>query len=267
MDVGSLLAPAAEFADRLGQIKAGLAPASDWYPYSTIQNVSHLDLLLTGSHRNLLGLTGGHPVADIGAADGDMAFFLGELGVAVDIIDHAPTNWNGLRGARMLAGHFGPTMPVSVHDVDLDSQFRMPREWYGLVLLLGILYHLQNPFYVLRHLAGRSEYLLMSTRVVRVTSDRRVRLDDAPVAYLVDPSETNGDSTNYWMFSMPGLRRLISRTGWTVVEEMTVGRTEGDSDPSRRDRDERAFHLLRSRSVPSPVEQSAVIGGGRVAAP
>jgi hypothetical protein len=267
VDIGSLLAPAAEFEGGLGRIKADLAPASDWYPYGTIHNVGHLDRLLTGSHRDLVRLIGGRPVADIGAGDGDLAFFLADLGVTVDIVDHAPTNWNGLRGARMLVEHFGPALPVTVHDIDLDTQFRMPRDRYGLVLLLGVLYHLQNPFYVLRQLARRTEYLLLSTRVVRVTTDGRVRLDDAPVAYLVDPAETNNDATNFWMFSVPGLHRLIARTGWAVVDEMTVGRTQGDSDPSRADRDERAFLLLRSESVPASVEQSGVDDGGRVAAP
>ena len=250
MDVGSLLAPATEFAADLDRIKADMAPASQWYPHPTIYNVTHLDRLLSGDHRDLGVLIGDQPVADIGAADGDMAFFLAGLGVTVDIVDHAPTNWNGLRGARMLADHFGPTVPVTVHDIDLDSQFRLPRERYGLVLLLGILYHLQNPYYVLRHLAERADHLLLSTRIVRVTTDGRVRLDDAPVAYLVDPTETNKDATNYWMFSPPGLRRILDRTGWTVLDEITVGYTAGDSDPSRPDRDERAFALLRSRSAP-----------------
>jgi tRNA (mo5U34)-methyltransferase len=249
MDIGSLLEPAATFGARLAEVKASLAPEPAWYPYGTLSNLWHLDRLLGDGHRDLSVFIGDRPVADIGGADGDLAFFLAEQGVTVDIVDYAPTNWNGLRGARMLADHLGPTTAVTVHDIDLDSQFRLPRERYGLVLLLGILYHLQNPFYVLRHLAERTDYLLLSTRVARVTADGRVRLDDAPVAYLVDPTETNDDPTNYWMFSPPGLRRLVARTGWTVLDEVTVGHTAGDSDPARADRDERAFHLLRSDHV------------------
>lgn len=225
-------------------MKLELAAASEWYPHNSLSNLWHFDKLLTDGHRDLASLIGGRPVADVGAADGDLAFFLARHGVTVDVVDNAATNWNSLRGARLLADHF--ETGVTVHEIDLDVQFRLPRDSYGLVLLLGILYHLQNPFYVLKQLAGRAEHLLLSTRIARVTADGAVRLDDAPVAYLLDTLETNNDATNYWIFSLPGLRRLFKRTGWAVLEEMTVGRTDGDSDPSRADRDERAFFLLRA---------------------
>jgi 2-polyprenyl-3-methyl-5-hydroxy-6-metoxy-1,4-benzoquinol methylase len=245
-DIARLLDDAGSFSSEIRDVKSRLAAADQWYPYESITNLWHLDRLLTGPNRDLIALAAGNPVADIGAADGDMAFFLARHGLTVDIIDWGPTNWNGLRGARLLAEHYATT--VSLHEVDLDSQFRLPRQQYGLVLFLGILYHLQNPIYVLRSLAEHSQHLLLSTRIARVTADRSVRLARAPVAYLLDPTETNNDSTNWWIFSPAGLERLIDRSGWDVLDQMTVGRTEGDSDPSRPDRDERAFYLLRSRT-------------------
>lgn len=245
MEISLLLPKASAFGEELSAAKLELAAASEWYPYQSLSNLWHLDNLLTSQNRDLSRLIGGRPVADIGAADGDVAFFLARQGVTVDVIDNGPTNWNNLRGARLLADHLD--VNVTIHEIDLDAQFRLPRERYGLVLLLGLLYHLQNPFYVLKQLAESTEHLLLSTRIARVTADGSVRLDDAPVAYLVDPWETNNDPTNYWIFSLPGLRRLIERTGWTVLDEMTVGRTDGDSDPTAQDRDERAFFLLRKR--------------------
>jgi len=89
--------------------------------------------------------------------------------------------------------------------------------------------------------------MLLSTRVARVTADRALRLERAPVAHLVDPLETNADATNRWIFSPAGPDRLIDRAGWDILEHMMVGRTRGDSDPSSPDRDERASYLLRSR--------------------
>lgn len=56
----------------------------------------------------------------------------------------------------------------------------------------------------------------------------------------------NQDDTNYWIFSEPALRRLILRTGWEIHDFTTLGAT-ADSDPVNRDRDERAFCLIRSR--------------------
>jgi hypothetical protein len=63
-------------------------------------------------------------------------------------------NFNMLRGARLLKETLGSK--VEIHEVDLDSQFRLPRSDYGLVFFLGILYHLKNPFYALESLSGRS---------------------------------------------------------------------------------------------------------------
>jgi hypothetical protein len=244
VNIDALVANAPAFETELAALKASLEPASFWYPYGSITNVVHLSRLLTDSHRDLGALAAGRAVVDIGAADGDMAFFLERNGFVTEIVDHGPTNWNGLRGARRLQEALGSA--VVIHDVDLDAQFRLPRSDYGLVLFLGILYHLQNPFYALKALAAASAYCLVSTRIAQVTVDRKTRLDNAPVAYLVSPTETNNDATNYWIFSYPGLQRLCDRTGWDIVDTIRLGATK-DSDPASPDRDERAFLLLKSR--------------------
>jgi hypothetical protein len=161
----------------------------------------------------------------------------------MDIIDTAPTNMNGLDGARALRDHFGSR--AGIHDINLDQQVSLPRERYGLVLLLGILYHLQNPFYTLRELAERSRHLLLSTKVARFAGPERTPIADLPVGYLVAPFETNNDPTNYWILSPAGLERLADRAGWDTLATRNVGNTT-DSDPSM-ERDERQFMLLRSR--------------------
>ncbi len=224
--------------------KVAIDPAFPWYPYDTMANLLHLDTLLSEPHRGVFTKIAGGAVADIGAADGDFGFFLEqELGCAVDLIDHGPTNVNGLRGARRLADALGSS--ARVHDTDLDAQFSLPRQDYAAIFLLGILYHLKNPFFVLEQLARASELCLLSTRVAALTPDHQTRLADVPVAYLLDPDEANHDSTNYWIFSLTGLRRILARTGWEVLDLVTVGCT-ADSDPATPDHDERAFCLLRS---------------------
>jgi len=243
MDIGGLLSPGAEFQHRLGEAKKSAEPRNGWYPYGSLSNLWHLDRLLTGDHRDLHRLGGAGPVADIGAADGDMAYFLASVGMSVEIIDNGPTNYNGLEGARLLGQLLG--IPAPIREVDLDRQFELPRDDYSLVLFLGLLYHLQNPYYAMRQLASHTRFLLLSTRVAAQTVDG-LAFGDAPIAYLVDPRETNNDPTNYWIFSRAGLFRLASRAGWEVLDEMTVGHTDGTSDPSSQDRDERAFLLLRS---------------------
>lgn len=234
----------ARWLETLRSVKQANPPEGfTWYGYDILANIWHMDKLLDKPHRDLLKRVEGMPIADIGAADGDLGFFFEHLGFEVDIIDWPASNWNGLRGARRLKELLDAN--VSIHEIDLDNQFRLPRETYGLVCLFGILYHLKNPYFTLEKLAQSARYCLVSTRVARQTNDGSVRLDAAPLAYLLAPDECNNDPTNYWIFSLPGLLRLAGRTGWTVVRSMTVGDTS-TSDPSSPDRDERAFLLLES---------------------
>lgn len=246
MDFETLRERALAFREDLLARKDKIAPTEfDWYPYDTMANVLHLNALLSGDQRNVFESIAGGRVADIGAADGDFAFFLeSELGCPVDVIDHAPTNFNGLRGARRLVEELDSS--AQVHEVDLDSQFGLPAEHYRAVFFLGLLYHLKNPFYALEALSTRADLCFVSTRVAQVTPDG-TPISGQPVAYLLDPAEANNDASNFWIFSEAGLRRLFNRTGWDVVDFVTVGCQEG-AEPGRQDKDQRAFALLRSSS-------------------
>jgi hypothetical protein len=198
------------------------------------------------------------PTIDIGCADGDMAFFLESLGCKAHVVDYAPTNYNGMQGVRLLKSELSSS--IEIHEVDLDSQFRLPQETFGLAFFLGILYHLKNPYYALESLAKSARYCLISTRIAKFDTrhiepdvrsanllpDKRTNLSRLPVAYLLDVLEANNDSTNYWIFSDAGLRRILKRTGWDICDYMTVGNTT-NSDPASAEGDERAFCLVKSR--------------------
>jgi hypothetical protein len=243
--IDDLTADIGRHVERLRDARRAIGNGITWYPYDSLANLIHVDGMLSGPNRDLGRLAAGLPVADIGAADGDLAFTVeDQWGWEVDIIDTAPTNMNGLDGARALRDHLGSK--VSIHDIDLDSQFRLPRQRYGLIFLLGILYHLQNPFYVLRELASRADHVLLSTKVARFAGPHRTPIADLPVGYLVAPTETNNDPTNYWVLSPSGLERLVDRAGWDVLDQGNVGNTTS-SDPATPEGDEREFMLLRSR--------------------
>ena len=244
MDIDDFTTSLDEQARRLASARTQIGDSIPWYPYSILGNVFHIDAMLSAENRDLDKLAQGLPVADIGAADGDLAFALESVaGWQVDIVDTAATNMNGLRGAGALREHFGSA--VKIHDVDLDRQFALPRERYGLVFLLGILYHLQNPYYMMRELAAHASYCLLSTRVARFAGTERTAIADLPIAYLVSSQETNNDPTNYWMFSPAGLERLVQRAGWSILDKLNVGDTV-ESDPSSAEHDERMFMLLAS---------------------
>ena len=244
MDIGELSRDLSPHVERLRAARASVADPPRWYLYETLANVGHMDALLEDPYRDLGHLAAGRPVADIGAADGDLAFTLeAAAGWEVDIVDTAKANMNGLEGARRLKEALHSN--VGIHDIDLDSQFRLPRDSYGLVLFLGILYHLQNPFYVLQQLAKAAEYCLVSTRVARFAGPDGTNIADLPVGYLLGPAELNNDASNYWIFSPRGIEQLVSRAGWEVVSGINVGAVE-TSRPDNLEDDERTFMLLRS---------------------
>ena len=220
-----------------------------WYPYDSLSNFSHLDRLLTPRDAKpvvpaLEAMAGGKPMLDIGCADGASAFLLASLGFDVDAVDFEPTNFNGMRGIRAL--NEVVERRIQIHSVDLDSQFRLPREHYGFTFFLGILYHLKNPYYILEQLAAHTNYCFLSTRVTKLDGTRQVTMEQIPAAYLVAPQETNNDGSNFWIFTRAGLLRILDRTGWEVLRYMHTGNTT-DSDPATAAGDERAFCLLRSR--------------------
>jgi tRNA (mo5U34)-methyltransferase len=216
----------------------------DWYPYDCFANLFYIQRLLNSSGLSLDKAIGTKPVLDLGAADGALSFFLESLGHRVHACDHAGTNLNRMEGIRSLAAVLGSR--ISIHDTDLDARFDLPDQ-YGAALFLGTLYHVKNPFYILELLARRAQFCFLSTRVARLTADKKVRLDNAPVAYLLEPDECNSDVTNYWIFSPAGLRVLVKRAGWSILASANSGATE--SDPITQEGDERMFLLLQSNVV------------------
>jgi tRNA (mo5U34)-methyltransferase len=239
-------------------------PKSFWYPYATLRNIPVLERLLAGAGLDLLELCRGkyRRVADVGAADGDLAFFLEELGFSVDLIDYEYTNFNRLNGARILKKALDSS--ITIRSIDLDSGSQLFEEKYDAAFLLGVLYHLKNPFFLLERLAHVTRYCFLSTRIARQTVDG-LPLSKYPVAYLLGPEECNNDSTNFWIFSDEGLKRLIQRAGWNILAYTTIGDTSS-STPGDPNHDERAFCVLRSNAIlglsasPNPVPPGEKIG-------
>ena len=241
----------------LWKVKLANRARSFWYPYASLRNVMVLEQLLSNAGLNLLELCRGEygKIADVGAADGDLAFLLDQMGFSVDLIDNQYTNFNDLEGARILKEALNSS--VTIRSVDLDSRSQLFTERYDAVFLLGILYHLKNPFFILERLARVARYCFLSTRIARQTADGSP-LSRYPVAYLLGSEECNNDSTNFWIFSDEGLKRLIHRTGWNMLAFTTIGDTR-NSTPADSNHDERALCILKSEALsgltasPNPV--------------
>jgi tRNA (mo5U34)-methyltransferase len=247
MPKSTLSALATQFHQRLQSIKseAPLGQGVTWYPWYSLAAFEVLDGFLGADVDALQKLTGGDPVLDVGCGDGDIAFFLESLGIRVDTVDHVPTNYNAMVGVRTLKRLL--KSGVAIHTVDLDERPNLPSSNYGLTVMLGVLYHLKNPFLVLETLARHSRHIFLSTRIASMTPDRKLDFGAQPMAYLVEEDELNDDDTNFWIFSEPGLKRLVQRSGWTVRHYTTVGANPDSADPVSTAGDVRAYLLAESR--------------------
>jgi hypothetical protein len=92
---------------------------------------------------------------------------------------------------------------VAIHDLDLDRDFQLPRDAYGLTLFLGTLYHLKNPYAVLERLAFQTRWCILSSRIAQVTPSGRARVENEPIACLADGREIANDATNFWISPPP----------------------------------------------------------------
>ncbi len=234
------------FHKKLQEVKSKtpLHPALKWYPWTSLGQFDVLDEMLGGDTTGLLKMIGHEPALDVGCGDGDIAFFLESLGARVDAVDHAPTNYNALYGVRALKEAL--QSPIHIQAIDIDTHPNFPKMHYGFTLLLGVLYHLKNPYLVLEELARRSDHIFLSTRIAQLGPDRKTGYGGNPVAYLVEEDELNEDNSNFWIFTEEGLKRVVRRAGWDIMHYAVTGPL-ASSDPVTPEGDARAYIVAKSR--------------------
>lgn len=241
----SLDAHASQFHDHLASIKSKTPlEGGAWYPWRTLSSMQMLEREMGLDADALKSMIGQDPVIDVGCGDGDNSFFLESLGAQVDAVDHAPANYNRMEGVRTLKRALGSS--IGIHAVDLDTRPNLPGANYGLAIMLGVLYHLKNPYLALETLARSSRHLYMSTRIASLTPDRKLTFGAYPMAYLVDDRELNDDPTNFWIFSEEALKRVVRRSGWKILKYFTLGKSPAEADPVSGEGDVRAFILAES---------------------
>jgi 2-polyprenyl-3-methyl-5-hydroxy-6-metoxy-1,4-benzoquinol methylase len=214
----------------------------EWYPYDSLSSAGHIETLLGGNHKYVMESARAEGVLDLGCGDGDFSFFLESLGLKVTAIDYGPSNQNGMRGVFALRDELGSNVTIEQLDVDKGSPLSGN---FGVTFCLGVLYHLKNPFFLMSQIAQISQYCVLSTRTAKNLAGGVPFPDGEPLAYLVGENELNSDDTNYWIFTEPALRRLLTRTRWKVLAMMGAGNV-AESDPVSADRDGRTFCLLES---------------------
>ena len=235
MQLKELAESARAFAPILHAAKTRSRDVS-WYPYESLANFDHFAEHFVSSGREMFSkLKVGTRILDVGAADGDMSFFLSSLGAEVTIADNASTNFNDCMGMK----HLQSTLDNNVSLIERDLDFSIePLGSYDLAIFLGILYHLRNPMKALISLAESSETMVVSTAVISCLRADGNSIEEENVCMLMPCRQKNNDPTNYWYVTPASFRVLLKRSGWNILDEFRVGDI-GKSTPESGD--ERIF--------------------------
>lgn len=189
----------------------------------------------------------GKRVLDIGAWDGFLSFQAEQRGAA-DVLatDHfcwSGQGWGDKRGFDHAHARFGSKvrsldLDVSEHDVEELGQFDM-------VLLLGVLYHVPDPYRTLEAAAAMSrDHLVVET----VTA---LRHEPVPAMRLFTELELDGDPTNFWAPNILALQEMCRRFGYSRFQVLpealdNQGWRKWAMPLRRKDRYRRAiFHAWR----------------------
>jgi tRNA (mo5U34)-methyltransferase len=157
-------------------------------------------------HRGVAGKT----VLDIGAWDGFYSFEAERRGAAkVVATDHfcwSGPGWGTKMGFDYAHARLGSH--VESIDVDLADLYPSALGTFDVVLFLGVLYHLQDPYAGLKRAATMTHDLLV---VETVTA---CNFFPVPVMRFYSRKELNNDPTNFWAPNIRCLRRLLEDLGF-----------------------------------------------------
>jgi len=97
----------------------------------------------------------------------------------------------------------------------------------------------------LERIKPTTRYCLLSTRVTSYLPGSKNKIADAPLAYLLGPDELNNDPSNFWIFTPEGLKKLLTRVGWKILDFRTFDNNK-NSVPNSLQNGQRAFCLLEN---------------------
>jgi tRNA (mo5U34)-methyltransferase len=170
------------------------------------------------AERNVLPFLGlpadlsGVDVLDIGCWDGFFSFECERRGakrvVASDIWE--TMGRDAFDFARAELGSAVEPVQASVYDLPEA----LGGERFGLVLFLGVLYHLKHPLLALEKVA---EVTAPGGLAVIETAVDAEALMDRPLMAFYPGDELNGDPTNWWTPNVPGLASMLSVCGFGDV--------------------------------------------------
>ncbi|MGE4323062.1 MAG: class I SAM-dependent methyltransferase [Sphingobium sp.] len=153
----------------------------------------------------------GKRVLDMGAWDGFFSFEAERRGaqevLATDHFCWSGPGWGDKRGFDHAHARFGSR--VMSQDIDISDHSPQTLGMFDLVLLLGVLYHVTDPYRTLEAAAA------MSRDQIVVETVTAMRHESLPAMRLFQPLELDKDPTNFWAPNIPALRQMLSRFGFS----------------------------------------------------
>ena len=159
----------------------------------------------------------GKSVLDIGAWDGFFSFEAERLGAArVLATDHFC--WSG-EGWGTKAGfdyaHARKTSKVEALDIDVPQITPATVGTFDVVLFLGVLYHVKDPFQCLEKVAAVTGEMLV------IETETAFDLLPWPLMRFYEGAELNNDPTNFWAPNQACLKAMLREVGFRNFEVKT----------------------------------------------
>jgi SAM-dependent methyltransferase len=175
---------------------------------------------------------------DVGCGIGNFSALLRELGFETRAIDGRAENVEEAR--RRVPG-------LDVHMADAESPLLSGMDSADLVLCVGLLYHLENPFRTIRNLGQLTREILI---VESMCTE-----DELPLLFLADENTTEelGLSGSAFFASESCLVKMLYRAGFSHVYRLTRSPDHEDFRSSREKKRSRTILAATRAELHSPL--------------
>lgn len=175
----------------------------------------------------------GKSVLDIGAWDGYFSFVAEKRGanrvLAVDTLAwNQKEHWNprenkmiehsGKLGFDSAKQALNSSVESKIFDIEKDNWDELGK--FDITLCLGIIYHMKDPYLIIRKLADiTNEMLILETHIENVL--------DASVMFFYPGKELNNDDSNWWGPNVRCVIEMLKTAGFSRVKLANLNGSRG----------------------------------------